>query len=273
MSKSLTPNSLIRNPLIDDEPQNTKGTRSVHLSLQGKGGVGKSLIASFIAQFYKTNGVHAICIDTDPVNQTFSQYAALGAQHLQLMEGNQIDRRRFDSLVDDIVATDESFIVDNGASTFIPLWHYMVENAVTSFLREANRRLVIHTVITGGQALADTLSGFKSLAESCESRSIVVWINEYFGPVERDGKKFNQMAAFLEHQGKVAGTVHIPRFSPDTFGRDLEEMIARKLTFGEIAWATGFTLMSKQRLRMIQRELFEQMETLNLLEATPSDAH
>jgi hypothetical protein len=31
--------------------------------------------------------------------------------------------------------------------------------------------------------------------------------------------------------------------------------------------------MSKQRLRMIQRELFEQMETLNLLEATPSDAH
>ena len=53
MSKSLTPNSLIRNPLIDDEPQNTKSTRSVHLSLQGKGGVGKSLIASFIAQFYK----------------------------------------------------------------------------------------------------------------------------------------------------------------------------------------------------------------------------
>jgi hypothetical protein len=49
-------------------------------------------------------------------------------------------------------------------------------------------------------------------------------------------------------------------------------MIARKLTFGEIAWATGFTLMSKQRLRMIQQELFEQLETLNLLEATPPDA-
>src|SRR5580658_3014731 len=258
--------------LMNDEPLTTHGTPTVHLSLQGKGGVGKSLIASFLAQYYKSHG-GAICVDTDPVNQTFSQYAALGAQHLQLMEGNQIDRRRFDALVDDIVATDESFIVDNGASTFIPLWHYMVENAVTSVLRGANRRLVIHTVITGGQALADTLSGFKSLAESCEPRSIVVWINEYFGPVERDGKKFNQMAAFLEHQDKVAGTVHIPRFSPDTFGRDLEEMIARKLTFGEIAWATGFTLMSKQRLRMIQRELFEQLELLNLLEAAPSDAH
>jgi hypothetical protein len=229
--------------------------------------VGKSLIASFLAQYYKSRGVPATCVDTDPVNQTFSQYAALGAQHLKLMEGNQIDRRRFDSLMESILGSEESFIVDNGASTFIPLWHYMVESGVPSVLREANRKLIIHTVITGGQALGDTVTGFKSLAESCESRSIVVWINEYFGLVEKDGKQFSQMAAFLEHQDKVAGSVHIPRLSADTFGRDLEDMIARKLTFGEIAWAAGFTLMSKQRLRMIERELFEQLDTLNLLEA------
>ena len=95
MSKSMTPNSL-----MDDPAQSTRCVRTVHLSLQGKGGVGKSLIASFIAQFYKTQGVRAICVDTDPVNQTFSQYAALGARHLQLMDGNQIDRRRFDALVE-----------------------------------------------------------------------------------------------------------------------------------------------------------------------------
>jgi len=139
-------------------------------------------------------------------------------------------------------------------------------------LRGANRRLIIHTVVAGGQALGDTLAGFKSLAESCEPRSIVVWVNEYFGPVEKDGKTSSQMTAFLEHHDKVAGTVLIPRFSPDTFGRDLEDMIARKLTFGEIAWATGFTLMSKQRLRMIERELFEQLATLKLLEASTLNA-
>jgi len=69
--------------------------------------------------------------------------------------------------------------------TFIPLSHYMVESQVPAVLREANRRLIIHTVITGGQALADTVMGFKSLAEGCETRSIIVWINEYFGPVEK----------------------------------------------------------------------------------------
>ena len=256
------------NTLMNDKPISTHGTPAVHLSLQGKGGVGKSLIASFLAQYYRDHGVNAVCVDTDPVNHTFAQYTALGAKHLPLMEGNQIDRRRFDSLIDSILESGESFIVDNGASTFIPLWYYMVESGVMSVLREANRRLVIHTVITGGQALADTLAGFESLAGSCESRSLIVWVNEFFGPVEYEGTKFSQMPVFLEHKDKVAGIVLIPRFSPDTFGRDLEDMIARKLTFGEIAWASGFTLMSKQRLRMIQRELFEQLDTLNLLEAT-----
>jgi hypothetical protein len=143
----------------------------------------------------------------------------------------------------------------------------MLENSVPETLREAKRKLLIHTVITGGQALGDTLAGFNSLAESCETRKIIVWINEYFGSVEREGTKFNQMQVFLEHQEKVGGIVVIPRRSPDTFGRNLEEMIARKLTFGEIATAKGFTLMSKQRLRMIQRSIFEQLEKLNLMEA------
>jgi adenylylsulfate kinase-like enzyme len=81
--------------LMNDEPLTTHATLTVHLSLQGKEGMGKSLIASSLAQYYKSHRFRAICVDTDPVNQTFSQYAALGAQHLQVMEGNQIDRCPF----------------------------------------------------------------------------------------------------------------------------------------------------------------------------------
>jgi hypothetical protein len=58
------------------------------------------------------------------------------------MDGNRIDRRRFDSLLESILGSDESFIVDNGASALIPLRRYVVESAVASVLREANRRPV-----------------------------------------------------------------------------------------------------------------------------------
>ncbi len=40
----------------------------VHLSLQGKGSVGKSLVAIIVAQYYAHLGAEMQCIDTDRVN-------------------------------------------------------------------------------------------------------------------------------------------------------------------------------------------------------------
>ena len=48
----------------------------VHITLQGKGGVGKSLVASLLAQHHLESGTPVVCIDTDPVNATLSGYRA-----------------------------------------------------------------------------------------------------------------------------------------------------------------------------------------------------
>jgi hypothetical protein len=235
---------------------------AIHLSLQGKGGVGKSLIASILAQYLVENSRKVECIDTDPVNQTFSQYRALAARHIELMRDGNIDQRGFDSLMERLLTEDGVFVIDNGASTFIPLWSYFLENNVPELLRSAGKNLYVHTVITGGQALADTLKGFRSLAESTSERNVVVWVNEYFGRVERDGKQFIDMTAYKESADKVLGWVHLIKRNQDTFGRDFEEVIARKLTLREAITDGGFSLMSKQRLRVIQRDLFEQMDRI-----------
>ena len=39
----------------------------IHMVLQGKGGVGKSFIATVIAQYKISKGQQPQCIDTDPV--------------------------------------------------------------------------------------------------------------------------------------------------------------------------------------------------------------
>jgi hypothetical protein len=52
-----------------------------------------------------------------------------------------------------LLTEDAIFIVDNGASTFIPLWSYIFENDVLDLLRASGRRMCVHTVVTGGQAL------------------------------------------------------------------------------------------------------------------------
>lgn len=237
---------------------------TIHLSLQGKGGVGKSLIASLLAQYFKhRKGAPVRCIDTDPVNQTLSQYRELGAQRLELLREGSVDQRMFDGLMETLLTEPGIFIVDNGASTFIPLWNYMLENNAMALLKDSGRRVYVHCVITGGQALADTLSGFARLAQTTEDRNIVLWINEYFGRVERDGKGLHELPVYREHEEKVFGSVAIPRRNQDTFGRDVEDVIVKKLTLREAIESPGFPIMVRQRLRVVERELFDQLDGLS----------
>ena len=237
---------------------------TIHLTLQGKGGVGKSLIASVLAQYLREIGRDVRCIDTDPVNRTLAQYSALGADRLNLRdEHNRIDQRSFDTLMERFLTEDgTTFVVDNGASTFLPLWHYLLENSALDYLRQHERRVYVHTVITGGQALVDTLNGFNELAQTTQERNIVVWVNEYFGRVEADGKKFSEMAAYRDNAEKVCGAVIFAKRNQDTFGRDVEDMISAKLTFQEAITTARMPIMAKQRLKVVQRDLFEQLDQL-----------
>jgi hypothetical protein len=236
----------------------------IHLTLQGKGGVGKSLVASLLAQYFGERKRAVRCIDTDPVNRTLAQYSALAADWLSLRdEHNRIDQRAFDGLMERFLTEDGAvFVVDSGASTFLPLWHYLLENDALNYLRRHGRRVFVHTVITGGQALLDTLNGFNELAQSSIERNIVVWVNEYFGRVEADGKRFSDMAAYRSNIEKVLGAVVIAKRNQDTFGRDVEEMISAKLTFKEAITSGRLPIMAKQRLKVVERDLFEQLDAL-----------
>jgi hypothetical protein len=240
-------------------------SNAIHLSLQGKGGVGKSFVASILAQYFGARGKTICCIDTDPVNTTLFQYKALDVTRLELLKDGGIDQRGFDALMERLLTEDATFVVDNGASTFIPLWNYILENDAIEVLTQAGKRLYVHTVITGGQALLDTLHGFKSLADSSSDRNIIVWLNEYFGRIERDGKCFEDMAAYKDSGDKVFGSVHLARRNQDTFGRDLEEVISRKLTVEEAIKDGLFSIMTKQRLKVMQRDWFEQLDRLSLI--------
>ena len=241
---------------------NGSGATSIHISLQGKGGVGKSLISSILSQYLLSKGQDVQGIDADPVNQTLAEYRGLAVSRLNLLKEGSVDQREFDLLMERFLTESGTFVVDTGASTFIPLWHYVLENQALEYLREKGKRVFIHSVITGGQSLNDTLSGFEQLAETTREKNLVVWLNEYFGPVLLDGAPFREMAVCRKHANKVHGSVAIVRRTADTFGRDVEEMICQKMTFDEALNGNGFTIMAKQRLRVVQRELFDQLDAI-----------
>jgi hypothetical protein len=238
---------------------------TISLTLQGKGGVGKSLVSALIAQYKREKGHHVVCVDTDPVNNSFTQYKAFDTQRIELMEGSKINERHFDDLMEMIFGSEADFVIDNGASCFVPLSSYLVENRAIEMLVEAGKTVVVHPVITGGQALIDTLSGFNRLASQFpEQAGMIVWLNEYFGPIADQGKDFEDMKAFQNHKDRVKGIVRIPKQNGDTFGKDVETMLESKWTFDEAIASDEFQLMAKQRLRMVKRHLFQQMDVVDL---------
>ncbi len=240
--------------------------KQIHMILQGKGGVGKSFIASLLAQHYLARDIVPICIDTDPINQTFAGYVAFNARPLKLMKGDDLDPRAFDQLVDQVVAADDEsvFVIDNGSATFVPLCAWMLENHAVRFFKEAGVGLTLHSVLTGGQALGDTMVGLGNLLKHFPDLPAVIWLNEYFGKPEKDGMSFEQSALYKKHQNQVMALIRIPQVRRETFGSDLDHMLRQKLTFSEARIDEDISIMARQRLVMIWRDLDRQISAANL---------
>ncbi len=60
--------------------------RKVHAVMQGKGSVGKTYIASLIAQYLIEQGEPVVCLDTDMVNATFRDLKALKVEPVDLFK-------------------------------------------------------------------------------------------------------------------------------------------------------------------------------------------
>ena len=206
---------------------------TIHFIQQGKGGVGKSVVAVILYQTLTALGKDVAAFDTDPVNATLSSYAEFGVTSLDILKNDNIDARAFDQLLDELFYLPEQMhaIVDNGASSFVALGAYIKENALLSLLREQGPQVFFHTVITGGQALGDTLSGLKVLAEGFPDTPIVVWLNPYFGEIQRDGKGFEQFQIYQDFFSQFQAIITLPQGNKATIGKDLEELFAKRMSF------------------------------------------
>jgi hypothetical protein len=234
--------------------------------LQGKGGVGKSFIAAVLAQYQVGQGRNPLCIDTDPINSTFFGFKGLNVRRLHILDGDEINSRNFDALVDLMAPSEDDVIIDNGASSFVPLSHYLISNQVPALLQVMGHELIVHTVITGSQALLDTVSGFAQLASQFPREAwFVVWLNPYWGPIEHEGKGFEQLKAYKDNKDRVSAIVRIPALKEETYGRDLIVMLQQRLTFNEALASESLTIMTRQRLKIVRDQLYDQVDKVAVL--------
>ena len=242
---------------------------SIHFVMNGKGGCGKSFVASMITQYLRHSHVadEAVvqCVDTDPTNKTVSQFAEFQAKELDIVadDGN-IDTRRFDQLYEITLNHPGPTVVDFGSSSFIPFTAYSSENDLFSTIQEYGRKLVLHVPVVGGQAANDTMDGLEHILRS-QNGPVVVWLNEFFGEIGTKSKGFLETDVYREYQDRIVGIVRLQRGKERTTAEDIREMVTKSITFQRaLAPPALFSIAARSRIKKIRDEVFGQLDQIEL---------
>jgi len=237
---------------------------TVHFVLQAKGGIGKSFVSTLLAQHLINETGTVRCFDTDQENTTFAHYAALSVSHIALADPSRvINPKRFDTLMETLLTEEGNFVIDTGANTFSNLLAYMVENEVFPLLNAARKTTYVHTIVGGGDTLADTANGFYAIAQKVSGTRIVLWLNEHFGDIRTaEGKPFMETQAYRQSAARLTGTVTLFKRNAATFGEDIRKLNTKRHTIAQALASSEYTLMEKQRLKTFGQEVFGQLRAL-----------
>lgn len=234
---------------------------TINLTLQGKGGVGKSYITTILAQYFKDyKNIKISGADSDPINRSFSGFKAINALPIDIMENDTIVGSKFDSIFELMLTDNKStFIIDNGASTFLPMVKYIKDSNILEMFKDENKNVFIHTVIVGGQSQADTLQGLSTLYElvqNLDNVKLVIWLNEFQGKITEADEYFKIVSP------KTAGFVLVRDRNSDTFTADIEKLTKNRLTLKEALLSSDFNLIAKSRLKRVFDEIYDQLDEI-----------
>lgn len=245
----------------------------LHLNPQKKGGIGKSFVASILAQHFLAAGKAPICIDTDPQNQTFQKMAGLGTTWINILdEDERFNEGAFDGLMQRIFTgkEDDIFVVDCGTSTFVPLCSYINDCGALGMLAERGVAVFLHSVIAGGDLHKETVNGGLSVMDSFPTLKTVLWLNEFSGRIEKEHGDFEETSFFETFDSRIFSLVRLKKRSEATFGVDIRRMMTHSLTFAEAIKDERFEIMAKQRLKMVWRDLDSQLHSIAFEEGMES---
>ncbi len=244
----------------------------INLCLGAKGGIGKSFVAALLAQYLADTRLAGppICVDMDFKTRTFAKYNGKGldVKLIDLETDGDIERRKFDVFVHMVAeaSPDDVFVVDTGGNIYLALMNFLIVNGVADMLLEMGNELLLHIPVMGGQELDETLDTLSEVIHEMPPAALVaVWINQFNGLVEKNGKTFEQSDIYNQNKSRIRSVSYFPRWRPD-MEHDVSEMLKARMTFD---WAMGvptFSIMERQRLKMAKRYLYEAVASSRVCE-------
>lgn len=240
--------------------------QTTHLVAAKKGGIGKTLSASFLAQYLQAAGIPVEAVDADPQAPKLSLISALNAPLLPLIEHGEIKQSAFDPTFSHIIQSKTATLVDTGSGAFLPIFKYMRDNKLFDLLQQVKKQLYVHVIVISGPEKMNTVDGAIELLDKTKGTGskVVIWQNEKEGIPVFDGKRMDETAWYQNNLDQIAGIVKIRDYNNSAFTKDFLTMMEENLTYNEImdSKSKSFDFMRQNRINRIFTDVYSELDNI-----------
>jgi len=224
----------------------------IHFVGGEKGGVGKSVVARLLAQWFIDRSIPFAAVDGDLSHGALVRMYADYSQPVDLS-----DPASADQIVDRALGADRKVLIDLPAQSVRTLWNWLSEANVFAFAKEAGIRMSFWHVTDGG---------FASVGEI--DRSLDLFGDRFEHKVVRNLGRSKNFTQFDESNAKR----HLDQLGGKTI--DLPELDAQAMykvdRLGSSFWGAihssgeeGLKPLERQRVRLWLERGYAQLETLH----------
>lgn len=232
--------------------------KTVHAVITGKGGVGKSFIASMLTQYLLETGEPVAAFDVDPCQSTLSNIDGLPAESIEILDGDTVNVALMDACFTRMLEEENNFVLDSGAAGFVAFMSYLLKDRIFEVLIDEGKRVVVHAVVVGGGVgMLETMMGLNDLLTQFPKQvDFILWLNPFFGPLKTDdGKLFEDTPWWLANKSRFSGVIRIPDTDYRYTGAAIHQMLTDHQTFARALESKTFERIAKIRLRRFWDEM------------------
>lgn len=227
----------------------------LHLIGGEKGGVGKSVVARLLAQYWLDRGKPFLGFDTDRSHGALLRYYGDFARPIEISRVEDLDQ-----LIEASAQPDGRVLVDLAAQTERDLHSWIDSGDVFDLAREQGIRLVLWHVMDDGKDSVTVLS--RLLERYGERANYVVVLNKGRG---EDFSLFRQSAAATHIQGLAAQLLELPALHKGTMLKiDRLDKSFWSAVHQQNGKDNSLGMMERQRLKVWLRQSYGEFERIGL---------
>jgi len=228
----------------------------LHLIGGEKGGVGKSVVARLLAQYWLDRAKPWLGFDTDRSHGALLRYYGDFSQPLEISKVEDLDR-----LIEACTPAQERVLVDLAAQTERDLLGWIDAGEVLELAREQGIRLVLWHVMDDGKDSVAILS--RLLQRYGERANYVVVLNKGRG---EDFGMFHGSEAAATVARLGVPVIELPALHKPTMRKidRLDKSFWSALNNTDNGSTENLGLMDRQRVKVWQRQAYSQFENLGL---------